>query len=92
MLPQYQRIKNLAVDKSARLKPPKPVKEKKKIYASYSWYKDGCAPRLMSGGPPNMSKPKLTNFSNRSAVPSIETAVKILNDTKSSKTDAGEKL
>ncbi len=41
MLPQYQRIKNLAVTKAPGYKPPKPVKEKKKIYASYSWYKDG---------------------------------------------------
>ncbi len=39
--PQYQRIKNLAVTKAPGYKPSKPQPEKKKIYASYSWYKDG---------------------------------------------------
>ena len=39
-LPQYSSIKNLSVIKAPGYQPPKPQKEKKKLYASYSWYRD----------------------------------------------------
>ena len=39
-LPQYPLIKSLSIIKAPGYNPPKPQKEKKKLYASYDWYKD----------------------------------------------------
>ena len=80
MLPQYQRIKNLAVTKAPGYKPPKPVKEKKKIYASYSWYKDGYT--RLKAADRKYVKTKIDEFLNSIRSSKHETAVKILNDKK----------
>lgn len=79
-LPQYPAIKNLAVTKAPGYKAPKPQTDEKKLYASYSWYKDKYS--KLSPKDRQFVRQNLDEFLISIRKTKHDRAVKILNDVR----------